>query len=266
MNSTPKKTARVLIVDDEEDVRFVLQRVLQNEGYVLETAVDGADAINKINQSDYDLVLLDLYMEPIDGMQVFDAIREKSEEIMVIILTAHGSLDSSVAALRHGAFDYLFKPVTAVMIRKSVRNGLAKRTQIQEKQKALTQMDQLRQLFNEVEKSPSPSTSPPDTPPRFISSGSLLIDTHYQVASFDDRDLDLTTTEYNLLHCLVKRAPDYISARELVLEGMEYDVEDREAREMIKFHIYKLRQKVEPDASRPQHIVTVRYKGYRWRS
>ncbi len=257
------QAARVLIVDDEEDVRFILQRALRHEGYVLETAVDGVDAINKITQFDYDLILLDLYMEPIDGMQVFDVIREKSEEIMVIVLTAHGSLDSSIAALRHGAFDYLFKPATAVVIRERVRDGLAKQTQVRKNKKILAQMEQLRQLFNEVEQETAPPT--PETETRFIHNGALLIDTHYQVISFDDNDLELTTTEFNLLSCLVTHAPDYISARELVLEGMEYDVEDREAREMIKFHIHKLRQKLEPDASHPQHILTVRYKGYRWR-
>ncbi len=257
------QAARVLIVDDEEDVRFILQRALRHEGYVLETAVDGVDAINKITQFDYDLILLDLYMEPIDGMQVFDVIREKSEEIMVIVLTAHGSIDSSIAALRHGAFDYLFKPETAVVIRERVRDGLAKQTQARKNKKVLAQMGQLRQLFNEVEQETAPPA--PKTETRFIRNGALLIDTHYQVISFDDNDLELTTTEFNLLSSLVKHAPDYISARELVLEGMEYDVEDREAREMIKFHIHKLRQKLEPDASHPQHILTVRYKGYRWR-
>ena len=79
--------SRILIVDDEPNVRFVLERTLVNDGYLLESAADGADAIRKLGQAAYDLVLLDLNMKPVDGIQVLNAVRERSSDIVVI--TSH---------------------------------------------------------------------------------------------------------------------------------------------------------------------------------
>jgi len=254
---------RILIVDDEESICFVLQRALRNEGYILETAVNGQDAIDKLHQHSYDVMLLDLHMEPVNGMTVFAAARELDENIMVIILTAHGSLETSIEALRHGAFDYLFKPASPDVIRRRVRKCLEKRQQLRKREQILNQIESLRHLLDTMEDEPLIQNETADQQ-RFIHSKPLVIDTYYQAVTFSDNVLELTTTEYNLLLCLVKNSPHPVSPRQLVQEAMGYDSEDHEAREIVKFHIYQLRQKLEPIPQKPKHIKTMRYKGYLW--
>ena len=122
-------TPHILIVDDEANIRFILERTLSHEGYVLDSAENGQEAIKKLGNSAYDLVLLDLNMKPVGGIQVLNAIRDRDSEISVIILTAHSTIDSAVEALRLGAFDYLYKPATAEAIRQRVREGIQHRQQ-----------------------------------------------------------------------------------------------------------------------------------------
>lgn len=255
--------ARILIVDDEESIRFILMRTLRQEGHLLETAVHGGEAIQKIKQNSYDLILLDLHMEPIGGMEVFAFVRQQDPDIMVIILTAHGALESSVEALRLGAFDYLFKPSSPAIIRQRVHESLEKRRTQLQRQQLIVQMDSLRHMLNEINAT-DVAITPPVASDRFIDSGQLVIDTHHQVVTFSEIVLDLTTTEYNILLSLVKYSPNPISPRELVIASLGYDSEDHEAREIIKWHIHKLRRKIEPDPTHPQYIKTIRYKGYLW--
>lgn len=255
--------AHILIVDDEESVRFILERSLRNEGYLLETVGNGREAILKLQNQPYDLILLDLQMEPVSGIEVFNAAREQDGDVTVIILTAHGSLDSSVEALRLGAFDYLFKPADPNTIRNRVRDGLAAHRKRRQRRRLVSQIDSLYQLLNELDDDDAAALRP-SVNDRFVYSGMLVIDTHHQVATFNGQPLDLTTTGYNLLLCLIRSAPVALPARELVNCGLGYDAQEAEAREIIKWHIHKLRRKIESDPAHPQHIRTVRYKGYLW--
>jgi DNA-binding response OmpR family regulator len=254
---------RILIVDDEANIRFVLERTLTNQGYILETANNGAEAIEYINKQHYDLILLDLQMEPVNGIQVLRSLRETNAGTVVIILTAHGTIDSAVDALRLGAFDYVFKPAMPETIRQRVQEGLAHRQQLIRRQLLMSQMETLRQTLNDLEKG-SGTLSDSEQVSRFIRSGKLVIDRHHRVASLDNSLLDLTTTEFNLLTCLAEAAPKPVAPRQLVRFALGYDVEDSEAGEIAKGHIHHLRQKIETDPSKPRFIKTVRFKGYLW--
>ncbi|MFH2103462.1 MAG: response regulator transcription factor [Chloroflexota bacterium] len=255
--------AKILIVDDEPNVRFILERTLSGAGYLLDKAENGAEAIEKIKANVYDLILLDLQMKPIDGMQVLTAVRRRDPDTAVIILTAHSTIESAVEALRMGAFDYLFKPASPETIRERVQEGLKQRQQTQQRERVLKQIEGLRQTLVGLESEAETLDTTRD-PGRFHTSGKLVIDMHHRSATLAGRLLDLTTTEFNLLACLVQLAPDPVSARQLVNEALEYDTEDAEASEIVKWHIHHLRQKVEPDPEHPRFIKTVRYKGYMW--
>ncbi|HFE66260.1 MAG TPA: response regulator transcription factor [Chloroflexi bacterium] len=256
------RSSSILIADDEENIRFVLQRVLQREGYVVDTAVNGRDALNKLQQRSYDLLLLDLQMEPVSGMELFQTIRELDKNIVVVILTAHGSMDSAIEALRLGAFDYLLKPASPDLIRSRVREGLTEQRKRQRRRRLQQQIEMLQQTLSELE-AEELSTAPP-VDGRFLQSGGLLIDQRRQTAALHGRILNLTTTEFNLLNCLVRRAPEPVSAQELVQCAAGYKAPLPEARELVKWHIHQLRRKIEENPSRPQYIKTIRHKGYLW--
>jgi DNA-binding response OmpR family regulator len=255
---------RILIVDDEPSVRFVLEHTLDHEGYDLDAVGSGADALRKLAETAYDLLLLDLHMEPVDGMTVFQTAREIDPDVVVIILTAYSSVESAVEALRLGAFDYLFKPVTPDTIRKRVREGLHHRQRVLWRRQTLSQIESLRQALNEFD-AQSELVEPPATHDRFIRSGELVIDCHHRLATMSDKLLDLTTAEFDLLLCLVKVAPEPLSPRQLVNCALGYDTEETEARDIVKWHIHHLRRKIETDPAHPRCIKTVRHKGYLWR-
>jgi DNA-binding response OmpR family regulator len=255
--------ARILIVDDEPNVRFVLERTLGREKYALDTAADGGEAIEKISRETYDLILLDLEMRPVNGLQVLSAVSARAPDTVVIILTAHSTIESAVEALRLGAFDYLFKPALPETIRERVREGLKQRQQAQHRFHLLKQVEDLRATLLGLE-TESGQPGQPQGPGRFCTSGKLVIDFHHRVATLSGRLLDLTTTEFNLLASLVQQAPKAVSPRQLVNQALEYDAGDAEAREIIKYHIHHLRKKVERDPQHPRFIKTVRYKGYLW--
>lgn len=253
----------ILIVDDEANIRFVLEHTLRHEGYKIDAAANGADALKRLSEKAYDLLLLDLHMEPISGLEVFNHAREQDPDLVVIILTAYSSIESAVEALRLGAFDYLFKPAKPDAIRRRVREGLHHRRQALRRRQVMAHIDNLRQVLNTLD-SPDAPSAPPQAGARFIRSGNLTIDCHHRLVTLGNRLLELTTTEFDLLVSLVKAAPRPLSARQLVNHALGYDSDDTEARSLIKWHIHHLRRKIEPDPAHPRYIKTVRHKGYLW--
>jgi signal transduction histidine kinase len=127
-------TATVLIVDDEAGLRSSLADALTHQGYRVVTADSGETALECIAAQEFDLALIDLRMHGIGGIEVLTALREQSPNTVAIVLTAHGSMETAVEALRQGAHDYLFKPCPLDKIQESVRAGLLKRQQEIEKQ------------------------------------------------------------------------------------------------------------------------------------
>jgi len=256
-------TPRILIVDDDPNVQYVLKRTLSREGYEIETADDGMDAIQKIGQTRYDLILLDLNMKPVGGLQVLNTVRERGEDSAVIILTGHSSIDSAVEALRLGAFDYLYKPASPDAIRQRVREGIHHRWQVLRRSQLFSQIEDLRQNLIEIDSLAEPAEQAA-SPQRFLRRGKLVIDHYHRSATLEGKLLDLTTTEFDLLVCLAEAAPSPVSPQQLVLRALNYESNGTEAAEIIRFHIHQLRKKIEVNDAAPKYIVTVRYKGYLW--
>lgn len=115
---------RLLIVDDEPNVRLMFRTALETAGYVLEEAVDGEDALGKHRVAPADLILLDLQMPRLDGLATLERLRDEGQDVPVVIVTAHGSIPDAVAAMRLGAIDFLSKPITPDALRKIVAEVL----------------------------------------------------------------------------------------------------------------------------------------------
>ena len=122
-----REQPKVLVVDDEESVVLTIRAILQLDGYDVATGTSAAQARELVREREFDLVLTDLRLEDGDGLDVLRAVRERSTETVTIMLTGYASLESAVAALRAGAYDYLIKPSEVEELRATVARGIERR-------------------------------------------------------------------------------------------------------------------------------------------
>ena len=135
--------ARLLVVDDEESLRITTAAILENEGYIVDTASSGDEAVEQLNNADYDLVLTDLHMEGGDGLSVLNQIRRHAPLTISVVLTGFASVESAIAALQEGAYDYLVKPCDIESMKHTIRRGVEHRRLMLAEQKARTDLQQL---------------------------------------------------------------------------------------------------------------------------
>ena len=265
-------TAKILVVDDEEIVRDYLRRMLTQDGYQVVSVASGEEALEHITAQSFDLALIDLKMPGIGGMDVLAALRQRSPDTVAIVLTAHGSLETAVEALRQGAYNYLFKPCKTVEIRESVRTGLDKRQRELHQHRVMAQLQNLLHNVQQIstphpigELAPSPPPAPPgpgDTPGRFVQYGRLMVDLAQRVITLGEHLLELTPTEFSLLAYIVSEAPRVVSPQELVREAQGYEGEAWEASDLVRTHIHNIRRKIESASGCKDVIRTVRGAGY----
>jgi DNA-binding response OmpR family regulator len=274
--------AKILIVDDEAGIRFAVGETLTRDGYQVTTAESGEAALVCVAAQPFDLVLIDLRLPGVGGMEVLAALRQQSPDTVVIVLTAHASLETAVEALRQGAHDYLFKPCKTVELRESVRRGLLSRRQKLQQRELLQQLEQhlssglqnLRATMTEpsaAADSPRRLEGEAAAPPgdglaeeegRFLQQGGLIVDLTRHVITLDGQLLELSPTEFNLLAYLASEAPRVVSPQELVREVQGYQSETWEASETVRYHVYRLRQKIKEATGHAAIIRTVRGVGY----
>ena len=125
----PAHAPRVLVVDDEENVRITTAAILEQEGYEVETAGDGREALSKVRGGEFDLVLTDLRMEDMDGSTLLGELHARHPEVVTVVLTGYASIESSIDALRQGVYDYLVKPCVVDDLKRTVRRALEHRRQ-----------------------------------------------------------------------------------------------------------------------------------------
>lgn len=116
---------RILVVDDEESVRITTAAILEQEGYEVETASDGREALEKVKRGEnYNLVLTDLRMDDMDGSQLINELHTRHPELVTVVLTGYASIESSIDALRQGVYDYLVKPCVVEDLKRTVRRAI----------------------------------------------------------------------------------------------------------------------------------------------
>lgn len=224
-------TMTILIVDDEEPIQELLRFNLENEGYSVLTAFDGPSALKMIEEKRPDLVVLDVMLPGMDGLEVCNQLRQNSKfrDLPVIMLTAKGEEIDKVLGLELGADDYLTKPF-------SPRELLAR----------------IRARLRRVK---------PQTLENELIRGDLRIDLNRFQVSVRGEEVELTPKEFELLRVLAAH-PGKVYSRDELLEriwGYEYAGDTR----TVDVHVRHLRQKVEKDPSNPEYIETLRGIGYR---
>lgn len=231
---------RTLIVDDEDRICFTLKEALQRVGYIVSTASSGEGALEVLREHAFDVAVVDLNLGgEVDGLDVLEAIRWRWPDMAVVILTAHGSLDSAITAIRDGVDDYLLKPARPGEVRRAVERALEQRK---------------KERAQEV-----------DDRKRVIQVGGFFVNLDQHRVTVHGEGVELTPQEFSLLAYLMQNAHRVVGPPELVRVVRDYEPDSlHEARQIIKWYIHRLRKRVEPDPSNPRHIVNVRGVGYRF--
>ncbi|MCE7948353.1 MAG: DNA-binding response regulator [Chloroflexi bacterium CFX4] len=268
--SVDPKEAHILVVDDEGAIRYSISKTLQRVGYQVSSAASGEEALAMLDETLFDVVLTDIRMPGLSGVELLAKIKERAPDAIVILMTAYASLGTAVEALRLGAHDYLIKPVTNQDIRQSVSRGL-ERAQNMRRRRALIEAirNNVRELTEDIHLNqqraslPPPPSQPIQVPVTTMTIGPLTIfPGRYQI-QVGENALNLTPTEFDLLLYLAAHRGRVVPCGELVREVRGYTAEESEAREVIRPHVSNLRRKLERGGQDPDLIVNVRGVGYR---
>lgn len=256
----------ILMVEDDQRTRMALTAMLEKAGYRVTPAADGETALQLLAQDQFDVIITDIRMNDIDGIEVLNAARNESPMPAVILLTGYGSLETAIAAIRAGAYDYLLKPCSPADLLKCVDRALQRRNAEQRQANALQTIAQIVAQFNEEdmfikhlerERTTDPLFPASVHPDRYTYVGALCIDRLRHTISFDNELLHVTPIEYALLECLIDAGQRVVTYREIVRYTHGHDVDEEEAQMLLKSHVRNLRRKIPA-----RYLVNVRGTGY----
>ncbi len=253
--------AHILVVDDDQAIRFFLSEELSLAGYHVSAAASGEEALARLQEGTVDLVLLDLKMGGMSGLQVLERIERLPFPPVVIILTAYASLDSAISAMRRRATDYLVKPCAPAELLSSVARGLAQR---EEERRRHTLVELIEQSAQEL-RSPrrkGPAQQQPTEQPRFLQARGLLVDCERLAVARQGKPVSLTPTEFRLLAHLMEHADRPLSFSELAQAVYGRPEDEFSARQSLSTHLWRLRKKLGQDPVGNDYIVNVRGRGY----
>lgn len=255
----------ILIVDDEAVVRRVLGDALEQAGYRVRRAASGAEALAILAQAPIDLMVLDLQLGDTDGVAIMREVRIQWAHLPIIILTAHGSLSSAIEAVRHEAADYLLKPIGLDTLRNRVAETIARTHANRQRH------ERLKTMYSEIQALVAaeglvPHRALPLPPMECIAAGPLTIDLHRHEVRLHGHAIEVTPTEFSILHTLAQYADAPISCTRLVDAFQGGSFAEDEARQIMRPHIVRLRRKIEADPQHPAFLQSVRGIGYRWNS
>lgn len=222
--------AKILVIDDEKVLVKGIKFNLENEGYEVEVGYDGEEAVEKARAGDFDLVILDLMMPKIDGLQACMRIREFST-VPIIMLTARSEDADKIIGFESGADDYVTKPFNILELKSRIRAILRRAASAEKKERSSR-----------------------------LSQGHIVLDTDERSAFKDGQSVDLTAKEFDLMELLL-RNPGRVYSRENLLNvvwGYEYVGDYR----TVDVHVRRLREKLEKDPANPEYILTKWGVGY----
>ncbi|HEX3791352.1 MAG TPA: response regulator transcription factor [Pseudonocardiaceae bacterium] len=220
---------RVLVVDDDMNVRDVVRRYLEHGGYQVSLAGDGETALTLVEDMPPDLVVLDLMLPGIDGLEVCRQLRDRSS-VPVVMLTALGEEEDRIAGLSIGADDYVTKPFSP--------------------------RELVLRVGSVLRRSGGPAVGRGE-----LDDDNLHIDVTARKATLDGRPLALTVREFDLLVFLMSHPGTVFTRADLLAKVWGWDFGDQST---VTVHVRRLREKIEPDPARPRRITTVWGVGYRY--
>src|SRR5262245_63777363 len=230
----PNGSTRILLVDDEQSIQPLLSYPLRKDGYHVTGAHDGSEALERFDEARFDLVILDLMLPKLDGVEVCRQLRSRSQ-VPIIMLTAKGSETDKVLGLELGADDYITKPFSMREFRSRVKAALRR---------------------SGMARADADDERPTDV-------RGLRIDPGKRTVSRNGDTVQTTYVEFEILAALA-RSPGRVFTRDMLLARVWGDSAYRDPR-TIDVHIRHLREKIEADPKEPEYLFTVRGVGYRFR-
>ncbi len=255
----PNTVAKILVVDDEFPNRMTMSDILRRRGYHVLAAENGEEALALLHEQPFDLLLLDLRMPGLGGIDVATRARDMQLDTAIIILTGHGSLDSAMDSIHLGIFDYMLKTSSPQEVVARVEAALA---DLVARRHHDTLLQTIQSVATELTGGKQPEQRQHTPAESYITIGDLQISTWKQTVRRGDETLLLTPTEFRVLLCLAQQAGQVMTYQQILQGAQGYEADAMDAAELIKPHIYHLRQKIEPDPSNPRYILTVRGTGY----
>jgi DNA-binding response OmpR family regulator len=237
--------AKILIVDDEDIARLTLAEILRLEGYDIKSVSNGESAVEALRCEPFDVMVLDLKMTGMSGMDVLRAIVDTLPDLSVIILTAYGTIDTAIESIRYRVHDYLLKPVSPEQILESIEKALDRKKQLQ---------DTARETARE-------STDFSRNKVSSLPGGALLFWDKRQI-SWENGSLSLTPTEARLLKILFDQKNEMVTHSELVYMIQGYQIGSEEAAKILRPVVSRLRQKLSVVPGWDDRIKNVRGAGY----
>jgi DNA-binding response OmpR family regulator len=235
--------SNILVVDDEPVARQSLTDILKLEGHNVNSAPNGQAAVEFVRTHPVDLMIVDLRMPGMDGLEVVQVVNQVSPETEVILLTAFGSTESAIQALRLRIHDYLLKPASPAQIIATVKKGLTRR-------------------YARTKSSTPAATDVDETIAIFTLKDSTTVDLSRRQIKHKSKVEHLTPAEGRLLRILMENEGRVFSHRELVLLVQGYDTSQREAPEILRPLVSRLRHKLDQFPSLSERVVSVRGTGY----
>ncbi|HEX7621356.1 MAG TPA: response regulator transcription factor [Anaerolineales bacterium] len=239
-----KNKGNILVVDDEPIERQTLSDILRLEGYLVAAVATGEAAVDYVRLNPVDLILLDLRMPGMSGLDVIKVVKRTAPDVEIILLTAHGSMDSAIEALRSRIQDYLLKPASPTLILESVARGMVRKT--------------TKLQSRETNKNASSN----DENAIIAMGDGTVIDFGRRLVRSGPKTIFLTPAEGRLLRILAENIGKVFTHRELVLLVQGYSASQQEAPEILRPLVSRLRQKLAEVPVLMRRIVSVRGTGY----
>jgi two-component system, OmpR family, response regulator ResD len=230
LNSYDERVAEVLVVDDDETVASVVVSYLERAGHTTQHIGDGRAALERLSTRLPDLIVLDIMLPGIDGLEVCRRVRAQWPELPIVMLTALAEPDNRIAGLELGADDYVTKPFSP------------------------------RELALRVDSVLRRAAAKPVAAPTVLTAGSISVDTAARRATRDGAELALTVREFDLLAFLMSHPGQAFNREQLMREVWGWTFGDQST---VTVHVRRLREKVEDDPTNPKLIQTVWGIGYR---
>ncbi len=252
----------VMIVDDENAFQSAWTDALEKQGYPIAHADSEAEAEELMQEQEFGLALVNLKSNGhVRGLDMLEWIKENTPSTDVILVTSYAHLESSINALKMGAYDYLVKPVNITEVVTRVNRCMKERREASERLQVISQIEM---MLNQLRAALEPESDDRLGHDQIIETPNIIVDRRKRMVVQNGEPISLSPTEFDMLDYLVSNGDRVVSASELIRAVQGYEMDEMDARPIVRVNVRRLRQKIEEDTANPRHILTVRSRGYRF--